>query len=692
LINDTSETLIPESLRSILTDHYGADGTAMGLFLGFLHPPAASPRFVETLMATARGELGGEWNLRCTVVLMLERCVLFTRQHRCSAEGVLVEIQRRTTVAEPPITLRELQRRLSRLKRIHARIRGLRTAPESLLDFIHAASQPCKLTLGRYLFNPLEIAGRVEAAVRHSQGLPHRTATKQWDACAQTCRARDLGAYENIIADVLTQSGRVYWVGENTPSTINAMCEYPLGTVALVVKPPGSDVEFEIKRAGVRGRHPLSAVFSRNGANVPWSHRLHGGSSGGMLDAEFRASSLFAAVYESVHKTVAPMSAPLGIASVQRVPAWRGTEHLLSYFTERQAFGNGFRFMRREMERCVEAFEGGEPSLELPGALGVTVRFLRHTVPRQAVLARTSSFRLQMLERYLSPDGADFYFRTGQHREYSSSDARRFAEDLLEEILGVVEPASCKESFGEYLDTAFAMPANRARADAAYQSLVRELATYWGTLLAVGGFSYGESFVDRNVGLRSRWTSRGWRAGICFMDHDSLIVGSDGPPNPERMIDGMRMDEWYVYGGDLTLSNPVGDMLALNRIYRPNVETKHGTAKVFQRALTGAFQKTRQALRHNKTTREHFRPEYLKALSDWHRLVARRLAAIQDGRSYDSWAAREQHRLVSVGYTAERAGALAAATEYGRDFFERYAVLYSGSQRRFNRSKAQDSG
>jgi len=33
--------------------------------------------------------------------------------------------------------------------------------------------------------------------------------------------------------------------------------------------------------------------------------------------------------------------------------------------------------------------------------------------------------------------------------------------------------------------------------------LHRDIGTYWGTLLAVGGYTEGESFVSRNVGLKA---------------------------------------------------------------------------------------------------------------------------------------------------------------------------------------------
>ena len=53
---------------------------------------------------------------------------------------------------------------------------------------------------------------------------------------------------------------------------------------------------------------------------------------------------------------------------------------------------------------------------------------------------------------------------------------------------------------------------------------VAEIARVWGTLLGVRGQSRGESFVARNVGLRSVWEDGEWRVKLIFMDHDALTL------------------------------------------------------------------------------------------------------------------------------------------------------------------------
>jgi len=47
------------------------------------------------------------------------------------------------------------------------------------------------------------------------------------------------------------------------------------------------------------------------------------------------------------------------------------------------------------------------------------------------------------------------------------------------------------------VEAAFGVAENRARADQVYLSLVEQIAKFWGTLLAIGGYSRGESFVAR---------------------------------------------------------------------------------------------------------------------------------------------------------------------------------------------------
>ena len=53
-------------------------------------------------------------------------------------------------------------------------------------------------------------------------------------------------------------------------------------------------------------------------------------------------------------------------------------------------------------------------------------------------------------------------------------------------MLGVyVPPAIEFKNYGRYVDAAFAVPANRERANQIFLSLVRQIAELWGTVLGV---------------------------------------------------------------------------------------------------------------------------------------------------------------------------------------------------------------
>ena len=80
---------------------------------------------------------------------------------------------------------------------------------------------------------------------------------------------------------------------------------------------------------------------------------------------------------------------------------------------------------------------------------------------------------------------------------------------------------------------------------------MRQLGDCWGTLLGMRGFSDGESFVQRNVGLKSVWRDGDWRVRVIVQDHDDLTVAGVGPRyiSPWREVSGMQRDEVHILGG-----------------------------------------------------------------------------------------------------------------------------------------------
>ncbi len=318
---------------------------------------------------------------------------------RCSTRGTPPPIR--------PAFAASFRRRLQRMQRILRPLRGRRTSPWAWRQLVSYARQECKLDLARYLFTADEVAARIRDRVRISRGLGEPLPS---GAEAEARRARErMPELEAGLLDRLAGDGEIYWVSGAVSSRLNSLVEHPLGTVVLAVKPPGSDRELEVKRAGRNGDRPLGVVYRRRGTEVPVSHRLDGGSMARQLQWDARSSSLLARIYRRVHAEDAPLSTTLAVSSIQGVPARDGEAHILDYLTRAEVFGKGFSAMRRAMRRSVEAF-GGAP--DGPGdGVWLTGQFLRHVAPGQSILVNTSSFRLDRVARYLSAGGAQVFFR-----------------------------------------------------------------------------------------------------------------------------------------------------------------------------------------------------------------------------------------------------------------------------------------
>jgi hypothetical protein len=87
---------------------------------------------------------------------------------------------------------------------------------------------------------------------------------------------------------------------------------------------------------------------------------------------------------------------------------------------------------------------------------------------------------------------------------FSPGEARRFADALLDEVLGIYcAPDVRYVDHAQYMAAAFAVPENRRRADRLHAEAAFDLGRLWGTVLALGGFTDGESFVGRNLEVDS---------------------------------------------------------------------------------------------------------------------------------------------------------------------------------------------
>src|SRR5438132_8738357 len=164
----------------------------------------------------------------------------------------------------------EFLRKLKRLDRVHRKIRGARTSLGALREFIELSRRDCKLSLARYLFSPDEVVAQILSQLQVTDGVIDVDTSEPPYMDQETSRAlARLPTYEAQILNGLRDASKTCWVAESTSSEINSLVEYPLTTVVLVIKPPGSDVEFEIKRAGRKCRTPLTVVYARDGYTVP---------------------------------------------------------------------------------------------------------------------------------------------------------------------------------------------------------------------------------------------------------------------------------------------------------------------------------------------------------------------------------------------------------------------------------------
>ena len=571
----------------------------------------------------------------------------------------------------------QFQRRLSRLDRVHRRMRPRKMDAEAVREFIGLSRRDCKLTLARYLFMPDEIVDRVLKQVRVSEGVKDIDVSEPRFVATELSHVLScLPVFEASILRRLCESTQIYWVDDATSSAINSLVEYPLTTVVLVIKPPGSHYEFEIKRAGRRG-NPLSVVFTRNGNRVPASHRLDGGSMQWLLRYEANNGSRLSFIYRLVHGVDAPLPGYVSRSTIFGVPSGGNPAPAFRYFTDPRVFGvHGFLEMRGAMKEAVEALknEEGEYLPQLPGDMALTAEFLSHVAPAQAILCGTSSFRLDKLATYLSPDGAEKYFKQWLQVEYTDAHAKQFADELLDEVLGVYEaPDVLFENYEQYLEAAFTVCANRERADQIFLSHVKQIGTFWGTLLGVRGHSRGESFVARNVGLRSVWEEGQWRVKLIFMDHDGLSLPENehGHFFAQNALPGILLDERHVWGR----ANPAlfpGTLLGcLQRIYRAGASLEKRAQALAETEMKAAYKKTQRELATNAKLRAFFSETFLSRLLDWDQFVT----GYCNGRD-DRWQSKMKRLLANKGYEPDTYEYYAQAIEKNKGFFERNGFLF----------------
>jgi hypothetical protein len=685
-------------LYNLLQIEFADADEAYELFDAFLRQNTFSKAFCSQLMEVARGEAKEPWETRRLAVLMLENQVLRLGPENLDAfDFLLTELRLKQsgehqvassvlregfTTTEVRLFASELRHKLQRLNRVHSRLRGRATSTVALREFIAVSRADCKLSLARYLFTPDEVVEELLTHVEVTDGVRDVNPLESRHIKSETRAALDqLPEFEAGILKRLFETGDVYWVAESTSSEINSLVEYPLTTVVLVIKLPGSDIEFEIKRAGRRGDHALNVVYARNGYTVPPSHRLDGGSMQWLLRYEANHGSKLGAIYRLVHGGEAPIGSYISRSTINSVPTRTTAVPTLRYFTEPRVFGEGFRGMRNAMKESVHAFrkEGNARMPNLPGELGLTAQFIAHVAPAQAIITGTSSFRLDKLASYLAPNGPDTYFKEGLKRDYTKHDAKMFADTILEEVLGSFQPPPVKyPNHSQYLTAVFALPENRARADEIYLSLIKQIAKFWGTLLGVRGYSCGESFVARNVGLKSCWRGGQWEVKLIFMDHDALVIPNSrsGRFFAHGDVPNMTLDERYIWGRLTPERFAASEVGCLQIIYRVNKELDEASQAVARAELKEAYRQTHYQMMTNSELQNMFSKGVVERLRDWDTLVSGYLQMNGDKVAANRWKRQMKKMLAAGGYEDRMFDAYLQVIEKNRPFLTRQAFLF----------------
>ena len=647
---------LPFELVAILEEEFGNDLLALELFGDFLCPHKGRSTLTTRLVdvASARGEHSqrGRYDE--------QPCLSLTGAAARAAVRKILMNSRLPSNQSPPMEqtdspIPELIGPVRRLyhdqpTRVHPRValpahaacagslysRRSAYSPESLRDFlaVRAGMSPSSHWLAT-CSGRLRWPGDIIEQLRTSRGVIAPFSDRMVQEEAERM-VQEWPAYERAILNELLTDSRILWAGIETSRRLGSLVEYPLGTVVLVVKPPGSHLEIEFKRAGRPGNQPLTVVHEREHGCVAPTHRLDGGSMGSSLRVEAASAAVIGRIYRLIHSVRAPISMTLAHRVVHEIPCAGGTVDLLDYFTDPEVFGNGFAAMREAMRRTICSFcrEWESDALDAPGELGVTVAFLGQVDPVQAILGGSSSLRLELLATYLSDQGPERYFRQGLAREPTPDESRQFAEALLDEILGGYQRVDVEyRGHTQFIHAVLAEPANRRKADDVFLDLAAQAGRFWATLFAIKAYSFGESLVDRNVGLSSIWNDGAWRVRLVFMDHDMLSVPRDRF-YPDAALWGCYVDVRYM------LFDPPGNRLCeldlLEAIYRVDQTTALRGRSSFLTAAQASYQQTRSQLAADSRVQAMFKPEYLRDLLDWDDATAAFVLSRRLGRDEES--------------------------------------------------------
>ena len=641
---------MPAALRAVVAGELPRDVSgAASIVRDLLRRERFDRSFALRLFAIAR-DRNESHELRCLASLALEH------QFRVATREQAVLLLRSMDIDERADHIRI---RIARNETIHKR---LRHGVAGLRAFLRHTRRECRLFFARYAFTPAEVVAAILLRTRTTPGshdFPPLIHPCNVDEAAHA-RAM-LPPYEREIVRLLIDAQVVYWVDTPTPSSLNALVEYPAGTVVLVVKPPGSDLEIELKRAGLRGPRALDVRYRDDaGVIAPLHHHLWGGSRRDYLRTEAANSALLARVHRLALGTEAPIPRFVTIRRIDSLPAAGGsTVSLLAHFHDPSR--------REPLQASLECLTN-RPDLVTPLEFPVQ-RFLEAATPSQAIVIGTTSFRLERLREYLT-DGVPF-----------DGDP----DELLDEIIDDYAPPP--GTYRRHEDhVAAALAHNRAAADRTYISILGQIGRFWGAVLGMRGGSGGESFVVRNAGLRKIWSDHRWQVRFIAMDHDGMTVTGhrhryyDAPKNVSAFI----LDQIHILGGPIGKNYFPGEVGALKAIYRipPEIASK-GLAE-FRAALCQSYAQTLHAMVTDPRIRELFHEDFLDTIREWDHAVVDFVRNARGGESRRRWRRRTRARLRRRGLPVDIADQYVKTIIAFKDVLPWFVGMYesAGERRR----------
>ncbi|MCI0559262.1 MAG: hypothetical protein MN733_12265, partial [Nitrososphaera sp.] len=211
-----------------------------------------------------------------------------------------------------------------------------------------------------------------------------------------------------------------------------------------------------------------------------------------------------------------------------------------------------------------------------------------------------------------------------------------------------------------------------------YKSLLQQIAKFWGTLLAVRGYTRGESFVARNVGLKSFWSKGQWNVKIIFMDHDALVIPNSrsGRFFAHGDVPNMTLDERYIWDRSTPERFAASEAGCLQTIYRVGKNLDEEGQAVARDELKNAYRRTQHQMMTNSELQRLFSKGVVDRLRDWDTLVGGYLQLNGDKSAAAKWKQKMKKMLAAKGYQQDMFDAYVGVMEKNRAFLTRQAFLF----------------